>query len=61
MLGVPHFEGIAYRFMKDLILLVEKDISQADYKIKLSYVEIYNETIKDLLSNNSHLGNNTFN
>ena len=55
MLGKNDNIGIMIRTIKDLFLFInynKDNNSDIKYIIKLSYIEIYNEVIKDLLSNN---------
>ena len=52
MLGNGLNVGIMIRAIKDLFLLINNKKNKK-YIIKISYIEIYNEIIKDLLSNNN--------
>ena len=52
MLGNGLNVGIMIRAIKDLFLLINNK-KDKKYIIKISYIEIYNEIIKDLLSNNN--------
>jgi hypothetical protein len=46
--------GINYRALKELFNLVERRASaHFEYTISVSIVEVYNETVRDLLSNES--------
>ena len=54
MLGEGSNEGIMIRVIKDLFFYVNENINKdKNYIIKISYIEIYNEIIKDLLNNNN--------
>ena len=60
MLGKRNDYGIIFRFIKDLFNSIN-DINNNDnnkFIIKISYIEIYNEIIKDLLNNNINFNNN---
>lgn len=48
MLGNMNIPGIMVLTIKDMFDTI-KNIRERDYNIIVSYVEIYNETIKDLL------------
>jgi kinesin family protein 18/19 len=48
MAGTPDSHGIMYLILKDLFAKILLD-TEKDYDIKVSYVEIYNENIRDLL------------
>ena len=52
MLGYGANVGIMIRAIRDLFLLVNNNRDK-NYLIKISYIEIYNEIIKDLLNNNN--------
>ena len=54
MLGNSSNFGIMIRVIKDLFIKVNKNKNKK-YNIKISYIEIYNEIIKDLLSNNNSI------
>ena len=56
MLGNGADFGIMIRSIKDLFILINNNIDKK-YIIKISYIEIYNEIIKDLLSNNTNNNN----
>lgn len=53
MVGYGENPGIMVRSISDLFKLFEKN-SQKNFNISLSYIEIYNETLRDLLSENSN-------
>jgi kinesin family member 18/19 len=50
MLGTPEDPGITPRSITELFSLIE-GIKSNDHKIKISYIEVYNEVLRDLLSN----------
>lgn len=51
MVGSPENPGVMVRSLSDIFKYIDaKD--QKDFKIKITYVEVYNETIRDLLSDN---------
>ena len=49
MVGNPDSPGVMVRSISDLFGLIEKQINK-EFKIKISYVEVYNESLKDLLT-----------
>ena len=51
MLGTEDQEGIMVLTLKELFDKISFYSSDRDYKVKLWYIEIYNENIRDLLSN----------
>lgn len=53
MLGTENNPGIMYRMMNDLFVEIKKFQGKRDYQVTMSYLEIYNELIRDLLSSNS--------
>ena len=53
MLGTKKNLGIMPRAIEDLMKRVEIDSVNHHYNLKLSYLEIYNENIRDLLATNS--------
>jgi kinesin family protein 18/19 len=52
MLGHEEERGIMFLTLEELFSKISSYSSERDYKIKLWYLEIYNENIKDLLSPN---------
>ena len=48
MLGTNDNPGIMPRVVNELLSIVSND-SESAYQVKLSYLEVYNENIKDLL------------
>ena len=53
MLGTEEFPGNMMLTLKELFNKIDSYSSERDYNVKLSYLEIYNENIRDLLSPNS--------
>ena len=53
MLGTPNDPGIMGQSIQELFDSIDKYTDERDYKLKISYVEVYNECIKDLLSGKS--------
>ncbi|XP_052262802.1 kinesin-like protein KIF19 isoform X2 [Dreissena polymorpha] len=53
MLGTDDDPGIMARTLNDLFISMEKTREDMKYKVTLSYLEIYNEMIRDLLSPSS--------
>ena len=49
MSGTPDDPGIMTRSISDLFRLMEEDAANVNYEVSVNYVEIYNETIRDLL------------
>lgn len=49
MIGTPENPGNMYLTIKDLFEQVQKTQSEKKYQIKVSFLEIYNEMIRDLL------------
>ena len=41
--------------IQELFDSIERHSANRDYKLKISYVEVYNEVLKDLLNNKSEL------
>ena len=58
MVGEGEKWGIMVRAISDLFKIISQDDKEKKFVIKISYVEIYNEIIKDLLVDNSF---NSFN
>ncbi|CAO1619629.1 unnamed protein product [Parajaminaea phylloscopi] len=48
--GTPEDPGVIFLTMKDLYARIEESRADAEVHVRLSYLEIYNETIRDLLS-----------
>jgi kinesin family protein 18/19 len=53
MLGTEDCPGIMLLSIEELFNSIEKYSFERDYKLKISYVEVYNENIKDLLTERS--------
>lgn len=51
MLGTGEQPGIIPRSLADLFNLISASNGR-EYKVKITYIEIYNENLRDLLSNN---------
>ncbi|XP_030766173.1 kinesin-like protein KIF18A isoform X1 [Sitophilus oryzae] len=49
MIGTEEFPGITFLTMKDLFSRKEELSSEREFELMLTYVEIYNEVVKDLL------------
>ncbi|XP_075415549.1 kinesin-like protein KIF19 [Tenrec ecaudatus] len=50
MLGTDHEPGIYVRTLNDLFRAIEETSSDMEYEVSMSYLEIYNEMIRDLLN-----------
>jgi len=50
MLGTEDAPGIMMNSIEELFRSIEEYSVERDYKLKISYVEVYNENIKDLLT-----------
>ncbi|XP_055448615.1 kinesin-like protein KIF19 isoform X2 [Psammomys obesus] len=50
MLGTDHEPGIYVRTLNDLFRAIEENSNDMDYEVSMSYLEIYNEMIRDLLN-----------
>ena len=50
MLGSQNDLGIMGRSIKELFRQIQLNSSDREYKLKISYIEVYNEIIRDLLS-----------
>lgn len=48
--GTPEDPGVIFLTMQDLYRRIEEMREEAEINVRLSYLEIYNETIRDLLS-----------
>ncbi|MBW0471171.1 hypothetical protein O181_010886 [Austropuccinia psidii MF-1] len=55
--GTPEAPGIVFLLMKDLFNKVSQEEEETLTEISISYLEIYNETIRDLLNPNSSVLN----
>ena len=53
MLGEQNDIGIMGRSVHELFRQIELNSTERDYKLKISYIEVYNEIIRDLLSGSS--------
>lgn len=51
MLGTEDQPGIMMLSIEELFRSIEEYSAERDYMLKVSYVEVYNENIKDLLTN----------
>jgi len=51
MLGGNNSPGIMLLTMNELFRQIERNSGEKDFTIKVSYLEVYNETLRDLLSN----------
>ena len=50
MLGTEDNPGIMINSIEELFRAIEIYTAERDYKLKVSYVEVYNEVLKDLLN-----------
>ena len=50
MLGPQNDLGIMGRSVQELFRQIELNSNEREYKLKISYIEVYNEIIRDLLS-----------
>ncbi len=50
MLGKTHDPGIMTRTVQELYKLIEKCSEDTTCEIQISYLEVYNETVRDLLN-----------
>ena len=55
MLGTENEKGIMPRSVTDLFKILQQHKKNKEFKIQISYIEIYNEEIRDLLSNGEEL------
>ncbi|EGG08420.1 uncharacterized protein MELLADRAFT_47708, partial [Melampsora larici-populina 98AG31] len=55
--GTPEAPGIVYLLMKDLFGRIASEADDMTVEISISYLEIYNETIRDLLNPNAPILN----
>ncbi|XP_056463341.1 kinesin-like protein KIF18A isoform X1 [Gadus chalcogrammus] len=51
MLGSPDEPGVMYRTMKELYKRMEDDKEEKVFEVACSYLEVYNEQIRDLMTN----------
>jgi hypothetical protein len=49
MLGNEQNPGIMFNTMKEVFIDMKRHIVERDYIIRVSFLEIYNENIKDLI------------
>jgi kinesin family protein 18/19 len=54
MVGINDQPGIMVRTVSDLFNEIQS-LENKDYRIKINYIEIYNETLRDLLSDNNEV------
>jgi kinesin family protein 18/19 len=50
MLGGPNSHGIMFLTLNELFIQIKKSNGTKQYAVKISYLEVYNETIRDLLA-----------
>jgi kinesin family protein 18/19 len=53
MLGTENNPGIMYRTLDELFVEIKKFEDKREYQVSMSYLEIYNELIRDLLTPSS--------
>jgi kinesin family protein 18/19 len=53
MLGTEHNPGVMYRTLHDLFVEIKEFEGKREYQVSMSYLEIYNELIRDLLAPSS--------
>ncbi|CAF0893195.1 unnamed protein product [Adineta ricciae] len=53
MLGTENNPGVMYRTLDDLFVEIKNYQGQREYQVSMSYLEIYNELIRDLLAPSS--------
>ena len=53
MMGEEYNDGVMLLSIQELFDQIDMVSSDKDYQLKISYIEVYNENIKDLLSNKS--------
>ncbi|XP_061566307.1 kinesin-like protein KIF18A [Cololabis saira] len=51
MLGSPNNPGVMYRTMKELFKRMDDAKEEKEFAVAVSYLEVYNEQIRDLLAN----------
>ena len=50
MVGSSEYPGIMYLTLDELFSKIEEQATNKDFVVKVSYLEIYNENIRDLLT-----------
>jgi kinesin family protein 18/19 len=55
MLGTGDNPGIMVRSLSDLFSMIDETKAAREFRIKLSYVEIYNESLRDLIEKGENL------
>ena len=50
MLGTTNNPGVMVLALKDLFLKLQQRCGDRDFVVRLSYLEVYNESVRDLLS-----------
>ncbi|XP_020794532.1 kinesin-like protein KIF18A isoform X1 [Boleophthalmus pectinirostris] len=55
MLGSQNNPGVMYRTMKELFKRMDEAKEEKEFAVAFSYLEVYNEQIRDLLTNNGPL------
>lgn len=55
MLGTQNDPGVMYRTMKELFKRMEEAKEEKEFAVAFSYLEVYNEQIRDLLANSGSL------
>jgi kinesin family protein 18/19 len=53
MLGTENNPGVMYRTLHDLFVEIKQFEGKREYQVSMSYLEIYNELIRDLLAPSS--------
>jgi kinesin family member 18/19 len=53
MLGTENNPGVMYRTLHDLFVEIQQFKGERDYQVSMSYLEVYNELIRDLLTPSS--------
>jgi len=54
MIGNAEHPGVMVLTMQELFGAIENTKAEKQYEISISYIEIYNETIRDLLVHSAH-------
>ncbi|KAJ1911735.1 hypothetical protein H4219_005845 [Mycoemilia scoparia] len=57
LVGVPAEAGIIPRTLRRMFIILDR--MSTEYSVRVSYIEIYNEELRDLLSNSSAIDNNS--